>query len=219
MEKSKGKFIVFEGIDGCGKGTQIKILETHLSKDNIDVHLTSEPTKNPIGEMVRRDYLSGKVNFDPLVVNMLFAADRLDHVTNYKYGMRNYIDAGVNVICDRYYHSSIAYDISLDVDAKDIINHNRVAISTFRPDLVLFIDIPPQMAMERILSRGDKLEKYENVKRLGAVRQAYLSILQMENDINKNIVIIDGDRSVEKVYIDVCEEVFKVLGVEKSENN
>ncbi|CAG0905332.1 unnamed protein product, partial [Darwinula stevensoni] len=95
------------GIDGSGKSTQAKFLEEFLSSKN-ETYLTCEPTFNPIGQMIR-DIFSGKINSNNHVITGLFVADRLDHILNEYYGIISKLEKGINVISDRYYFSSFAY--------------------------------------------------------------------------------------------------------------
>jgi len=110
LKMERGKFIVIEGIDGSGKTTQVKKIEKLLTHNDFHVHVTRECTDNPIGKLLRNLYLSGKRKCDERVINMLYAADRLDHITNEEDGMLNILNEGIHVLSDRYYLSSLAYD-------------------------------------------------------------------------------------------------------------
>ena len=105
---AKGKFIVFEGIDGSGKSTQIKLLYKYLTSKGVPCYTTFEPTDSPFGSLIRQ-CLSGRIETDDKTIAGLFVADRLDHLYNAKCGLIEKINSGITVLCDRYYLSSYAY--------------------------------------------------------------------------------------------------------------
>jgi dTMP kinase len=105
-----GKFIVFEGIDGSGKTTQVGRLAQKLQHAGVKIHTTFEPTNGPVGAILRQ-YLVQRVSFDPRVLPYLYAADRADHLYNDKTGIERALASGVTVICDRYVLSSFAYQV------------------------------------------------------------------------------------------------------------
>ena len=108
----KGKFIVFEGTDGSGKSTQMKLLAKYLKGKGIECLLTHEPTDSPFGGVLRA-CLTGRIETDERAIAALFAADRLDHITNPGIGIQQHLDAGITVLCDRYYFSTHAYNGAL----------------------------------------------------------------------------------------------------------
>ena len=97
----RGKFIVFEGIEGSGKSTQTKMLSDYFKSNNIWVHQTREASDGPIGKMLRETYLSGKRKVDTRIINLLYVPDRLDHITNEEDGILSILESGINVISDR----------------------------------------------------------------------------------------------------------------------
>ena len=107
-DNKKGKFIVFEGIDGSGKSTQIKSLVNRMKENDYHIFPTFEPTDGPIGSLIRQ-MLIGEVETDQRTIASLFAADRTDHLLNKKNGLKNKVDNGEIVLCDRHYFSSYAY--------------------------------------------------------------------------------------------------------------
>ncbi len=207
--KNRGKFIVFEGIDGSGKSTQIKKLAENLAKRGICCEQTLEPTYGIVGGVLH-DILSGKIKADPKVTASLFVADRLDHILNPEDGVLATLNSGKTVLCDRYYFSSYAYQ-SVEVPREWVIEANRLAKESLKPDAVIFVDISPEVAMERISQNRENIEIYESLDRLTAVRQGYLDAFElMKNE--ENIKIFDGNKSVEEIASDiekyVIEEVF-----------
>ncbi len=197
---NRGKFIVFEGIDGSGKSTQIRLLSENLKKRGILCKETLEPTFGMVGGALH-DILSGKITADPRVTASLFVADRLDHILNNKDGVLKSVNNGITVLCDRYYFSSYAYQ-SVEVPREWVIDANRLAAETLRPDAVVFIDISADTAMERISKNRDNIELYESLERLTKVRDGYFSAFElMKND--EKIFVVDGNRSVEKIAAEI----------------
>lgn len=204
--KNRGKFIVFEGIDGSGKSTQMKLLAKKLEDRGIKTRLTLEPTYGLVGETLH-DILSGKIKADPKVIAALFVADRLDHLTNQEDGVLKNLDAGETVICDRYYFSSYAYQ-STEVPSEWVVEANKLCAETLRPDVTLFIDISPQVAMERILSNRDSVEIYETEEKLTKVRDAYFAAFEKMKD-SENVKVVNGERTVEEIADEIAKFVLE----------
>ncbi|MBQ7096585.1 MAG: dTMP kinase [Clostridia bacterium] len=209
--KNRGKFIVFEGIDGSGKSTQMKLLAKKLEEKGIKTRLTLEPTYGLVGGTLH-DILSGKIKADPKVTAALFVADRLDHLTNAEDGVLKSLEEGETVICDRYYFSSYAYQ-STEVSSEWVVEANRLCAETLRPDVTLFVDISPKTAMERILANRDTIEIYETEEKLTKVRDAYFAAFEKMKDC-ENVKIINGERTVEEIAEDIgkysLENIFQI---------
>lgn len=163
-------FIVFEGLDGSGKSTQARRLASSLASQGKAVRLTSEPTDNPIGRLVR-DVLQHRVVTSSKALALLYAADREDHLSNPGYGILKSLDEGQVVIGDRYLHSSLAYQgVSEDMDFLKTINDFPL------PGHIIFIDTPVEECMRRIEARGDEKELFDKLEYLKAVRSAFLEV-------------------------------------------
>ncbi|ODS42940.1 MAG: dTMP kinase [Candidatus Altiarchaeales archaeon IMC4] len=154
-------FIVLEGIDGCGKSTYAGMLVDWLNETHCAI-LTTEPTKNRIGSFIR-EILKGHVEVDAKTLALLFTADRYEHQKEIK----DSLDCGKIVVCERYYHSTIAYQSALGVDKKWIVEMNKFAR---KPDLALFIDVDPEVAVKRTSTN----EIFENLDFLKKVRENYM---------------------------------------------
>lgn len=204
----KGKFIVFEGIDGSGKSTQLKMLAETLRENGIKCVETLEPTFGTVGTVLH-DILSGKKKADPKVTAALFVADRLDHLTNAENGVIKMLEEGITVICDRYYFSSYAYQ-SVEVPSEWVIAANRLAAETLRPDCTLFIDVSPKVAMERISNNRETTELYETEERLSAVREGYFKAFERMKD-EENIKVFDGDKPVFEIAEEIKKFVFSEI--------
>jgi len=204
----RGKFINLEGIDGAGKTTQLS-----MAKPKIDVpcHFTREATDGPIGKLLRYTYLAGVRKCDERVINMLYAADRFDHITNEEDGLLKYLNQGIHVLSDRYYLSSMAYNTYMmptEDEVKEMIEHtitmNRYTMETLRPDLTIYIDLDPEIALQRMHDGRDEASVYETSEKLNKIYRAYqLSMDILRERFNDNIVIVDGNRSAEEIHVDI----------------
>ncbi len=192
---TKGKFIVFEGIDGSGKSSQMRLLAQYLGDRGVRVHLTCEPTQSPIGSLLR-DCLTGKLDTDESTIAALFAADRLHHIYGREDGILARLDAGESVLCDRFYFSSLAYN-------------GGMAESECVPDLVVFIDLTPEDAMARILRRG-KTDRYESVGLLEKIRTGYLKAF--ENVPSEKLAFIKSEQEKSNTQQHIRNAVDRVYG-------
>ena len=167
---NKGKFIVFEGIDGSGKTTLSKMLEKHLISQNKEIYLTYEPTNSEIGSIVRK-YIKGNTNNDERVIASLLVADRLNHILGENQnGIKNKIDNGISVICDRYYFSSYAYQgDDSKVPLNWLVDSNSLCKSILKPDIIFFINTNAEISYERIKNNRENFEIYENLQKLDKV--------------------------------------------------
>ena len=199
-----GKFITFEGIDGSGKSTQIKLLAERLSACGIRCYETKEPTDSPIGSLVRQ-MLTGRIFADNRVVASMCIADRLDHLLNRTDGIIDIVDSGMSVLSDRYYFSTYAYN-GVDIDMDWLIQGNAISAGLLRPTLTVFLDIPVNTAMERIKSKRLHTELFETEERLTAVREKYFEAFAKLNR-TENVAVIDADADTETVRARIWDAV------------
>lgn len=172
---TKGKFIVFEGTDGSGKSTQIKLLSRYLESKGIRTALTREPTDSLFGALIR-SCLSGRMETDEYTIAALFAADRNDHLRNETNGILKKLSEGVSVLCDRFYLSSLAYNGGF-VPLAWVKQLNTPAMEAIRPDLTVYIDLDPEEAMSRVGQRGES-ERYETLERQQKIRKNYFDLFE-----------------------------------------
>ena len=170
-----GRFIVFEGIDGAGKTTQIGLLEQYLRGQGRQVWCTAEPTDSVTGGLLR-DALSGAVPRTACEMAALFALDRIHHNVRPVCGIAAMLRGGRDVICDRYYYSSMAYQGS-ETDPDWVRRMNLDCPEIRRPDLCIFLDLTPEQSMERIRRGRATQEIYETQERLEAVRERFLQVI------------------------------------------
>ena len=196
------RFIVFEGLDGAGKTTQIRLLAKHLEELGEKVVLTAEPTAYESGRALRAA-LSGKVKKTPCEMAVMFTEDRIAHNQNEENGIERLLKDGYIVISDRYYYSSLAYQGSI-TDYKWVAELNLDCPEIRKPDLCIFLDLSPEESMKRITaSRGEgEIEIYETLDQLTRIRKTFLSVFdQLQGDVNRGeqIRFIDASGTIEEV--------------------
>ena len=197
----KHAFIAFEGIDGSGLSTHSNLLREWLASKGHKVILTAEPTDGPIGVLIRQ-ILRGFVSIPkrPDILALLYAADRIYHVHSMPYGterdesragLKNALREGNIVISDRYLLSSLAYQgvaaagVQVTLEWINRINHpenvsggnDDAAMPT--PDLVIFLDVPPDVSMRRIQTGRQRYELFENFRDLTKVYEKYAEALEI----------------------------------------
>lgn len=199
-------FIVFEGIDGSGKTTQINMLYKALCAKGVPVHITKEPTDGDMGRLLRQ-YLTGEKKTNLHAIAALFAADRIDHITA-EDGILDNLNRGNVVLCDRYYLSSYAYQ-SVDCDPDWIMALNREAQHIARPDLHIFLDVPAENSMERVTNRGET-EIFEQLERQQQIRRNFFDLFEKLKE-SENIFIVDGARAPEVIAGEILGKVESIL--------
>ena len=186
-----------EGIDGCGKSTQSKLLLEKLEGKGEKVIILKEPTKRPHGQKLW-DVLHGKRKASNEEILELFVLDRKQHVEE---KIQPALDDGTVVLMDRYYYSSMAYQVAGGIDVEEIREKHVFAP---RPDVVLIFDLPVSVALERVKGHSDA-DEFEKDEHLEKVREAYLDL---END--PLVRIVDATGTPEEIFEDVWRLVSEV---------
>ena len=203
-----GKFIVIEGLDGSGKTTQIRALCRKLRQMGRSVAETAEPTTNATGGLIR-DALTGFTPRTGTEIAALFMADRVAHNVNPVNGIGVLLAGGNDVVCDRYYYSSLAYQGI--VSDPDWVFHINIDCPEIRkPDLCVFLDLDDEACMRRMEAGRAYREIYENENTLLAVRKRYFAAFERLRG-RDNIVIVNADRTPEEVAEDVFAAVREIL--------
>ena len=202
----RGKFIVFEGIDGSGKSTHAALLRERLEKEGYTVCLTCEPSEGEAGKLLRR-CLTGEADLPEQAIAGLFMTDRIDHILNPNFGLLSHLEKGEIVLCDRYYFSSFAYN-GMYAPLDWVIEINRVARESLKADLTVFLDIRPEKFLSRIEDRS-ATERYEKVELLSKVRENYLRAFAALSD--ENVRIVDNERALDEAAEEVYRAVKEVL--------
>ncbi len=204
MENGKGRFIVFEGLDGSGKSSQIKYLVKRLQAEKLRVYETFEPTDSPMGTLIHQ-IMTGRVRSDHKTIAALFVADRLDHLLNDVNGIYDKIMKGAIVISDRYYFSSYAYH-GIHVPIEWIINANSLSAEILKPDVNIFLDSVPEKCLTRLNKKRWHLELYENIENMRSVRAKYFEAFQMLKD-EEEVIIISGDDRPDKIAENIWNSI------------
>jgi dTMP kinase len=192
----KGIFICIEGLDGCGKTTQAKLLAKKLGKSHKAVY-TAEPSRGKIGTYIRECCLYGEKRLSTVVEALLFAADRVEHVEN---EVLPALREGRLVISDRYVYSSLAYQGAAGLSLEWIEKVNEHAL---KPDLAVFIDVDPKTVMNRLKSKRSVMENMETQQK---VRDIYLKFMA-----KGELFRIDGNRAKDEVSEALSAMVLKFL--------
>ncbi|MBX3298891.1 MAG: dTMP kinase [Acidobacteria bacterium] len=203
----KGKFITFEGIDGSGKSTQLRLLASYLVERGKDVLTTREPGGTPLGRRLREAFLETEETVSPLAELLLFAADRAQHV---EFLIKPAVAEGRVVISDRYADATAAYQgAGRGFKRETVARIIQLATGGLKPDLTLFFDIPVELAIARTGSRnnseaGANRMDGESAEFYARVRDEYLAIARSDP---RRFKVIDGAGSIEDIHSKVTEIV------------
>lgn len=198
---NKGKFIVMDGIGACGKDTQVELIEKYLKEKGINVLATREHTRDtPTGILIEKILKKQEEQIEAQALQLLFISDRRNHFTKV---IKPALDQGRLVIGNRYYPVNVAY--SGEEWREKFLEINQMVVD--KPDLVLIIDVPAAVAIERMDKRGDH-DIFDKVETLEKCRQGYRWYLENSGD---NCVWIDGNKTIEEV----SKDIIKILEEQK----
>jgi dTMP kinase len=213
----RGKFITFEGGEGSGKSTQIKLLSDYLKQKNQQAVLTKEPGGTPLGLELRRILVEGDVSkMDANAEALLFFADRRIHLTQKVWPA---LESGMWVLSDRFADSTMAYQYyayDKRLSKEDINALYTFTVGNFKPDLTLILDIDPKIGLARSFKKAETMEhketRNENHELLWHrnLRQGYLEIAREEPN---RCVVVDADRSVDDLHREIVKIVSERFGV------
>ena len=212
-----GMFITFEGGEGTGKSTQIKLLSDYLVQQGIVPLITKEPGGTPLGQELRRLLVTGdKDKMDAATEALLFFADRRIHLSSKVWPA---MERGEWVLSDRFADSSVAYQYyghNKRLSMEDLYNLYKIAAGDFKPDLTIILDIDSEIGLKRSLARNacaaEQEVRFENIdisfhQRL---RQGYLEIAKSEPE---RCVVLDANKSIEDLHQDIIKVVSERLGL------
>jgi len=202
----KGLFIVFEGITGSGKKTQIRLLEQRLREAGKETLIISFPDFE--GEIAR---LTRRRDFDNFTLSLLYAADR----SLGQERIKSFLEKGGIVLCDRYSYSNLAYQTTNDIPLEWLLEIEK---NTIKPNLVFFIDVPIEMSIKRLeqLSLEDftKKESVDSLtkerERMERVRDAYMFLSKAGTDEAKWF-IVDGTKAISFIHEEIWKTVSQFL--------
>jgi dTMP kinase len=211
----RGKLITFEGVDGCGKSTQMRLLEQYLMKRGVAVISTREPGGTELGKKIRSALLDGeKGSVEPLAELLLYAADRAHHVRRV---IMPALSEGKVVLSDRFYDATTVYQgYARGFDLTLVNQLNELATGGLKPDLTLLFDLDVETGLRRTRKRGDDTSGAAQPDRLdqepmefhGRVRDAYLEIAAREPH---RFRVIPAAGSVEETFDLMIKEVRGLL--------
>jgi dTMP kinase len=202
-------FIVFEGPEGAGKSTQIKHLVNALREQGLDIVQTREPGGTPAADAIRKVILDPDLTISPLTEFLLYSASRAQHVEEV---IKPALEQNKVVVCDRFFGASVAYQgYGRGLELDFIYDLTKRVTQGITPDLVLLLDIDPQVGLERIAQRGqkDRLE-LADISFHRKVREGFLA----QAKENKSWVIINAQQDEAKVAEVIWQTVQARLGVE-----
>ena len=193
-------FVSFEGLDGCGKTTQARLLAEALTAEGVEVVLTREPGGTPLGEQVRELVLHGD-HVAPWAEVALYAASRAQHVVQV---IRPALERGATVVCDRYLDTSVAYQGAgrgLGVDF--VLDLNLRVVEGLLPDATVLVEIDPETALSRVGEKRDRIERADAAF-WSLVVDAYR---QLAARFPERYVVVDGRLPVEELAEEIRDRV------------
>ncbi len=202
MSTSKGIFITFEGIDGCGKSTQVKMLVEALNKHQHKTILVREPGGTTISEEIRDILLHRHLaDICDRTEALLMTGSRAQ--LTYEVILPN-LNQGKNVIADRYYDSTLAYQGGgRELDLDWLIKLNQFATYDLEPNVTFFVDVLPEEAIRRKSQEPDRIER-AGIELQMRVRNIYLDLA---NRFQERFVVLDGHESIENIHGDILSEL------------
>ena len=203
----KNLFITFEGIEGCGKSTQARMLKEFLVKEGKSVFLTREPGGPKIAEEIREMLLSVEnKEMLPQTEVLLYMASRSQHTGEW---IIPELEKGKIVISDRYYDSTFAYQgAARKINGKLIDTIRRYATFGLVPDITFLVDLPEEIGLSRILVKdADRLEQ-ESMEFHKRVRVGFLDLAKKEPE---RFVVLDGNKSIKEIHKQVIYKVLKEI--------
>ncbi len=196
----RGKFITFEGCDGCGKSTQLKMFSDYLTAQNIPHIFTREPGGGKISEQIRSILLSGKnMEMTDECEALLYAAARVQHLAD---RVEPALKEGKLVICDRYVDSSLAYQAFARGLGRDFVEKiNAFALENYRPDVTVFIDLTPEDAFKR--KRGADENDRMELAGMAFHQRVYEGYKTVAKEQPERVICVDGRKNPQAIFEDV----------------
>lgn len=202
---NRGLFITFEGADGCGKTTQLKMLAECLTQKGYKVLITREPGAKGLGEKIREILLNYDGDVSDRCESFLFLADRAQHIDLI---INPAVESGEIVLCDRHTDSSLAYQgYGRGLPVERIKMLNDLAVNGRYPDLTLVFDVDVETSMKRVGSQKDRMES-AGMEFFNRVREGYLEIAKQEP---KRVKVLDAKKSIEDIHNDVIKLIEEIL--------
>ena len=202
-----GKFISFEGIDGCGKSTQSKILSDELTAHGKKVLLTREPGGSKGAEEIRNLLLTGETDrWSAETEILLFTAARRDHLER---TILPALEIGSTVICDRFSDSTRVYQGVTRGDLRDVVDQLDKTMIPRQPDVTVLVDLDPKIGLARALRRSGNEARFED---FGLEMQIKLreGFLTLANEFPKRFIVVDGNRNESEVARNISKLLLEI---------
>lgn len=202
-----GKFISFEGIDGCGKSTQAKILSDVLTTYGKKVLLTREPGGSKGAEEIRNLLLTGETDrWSAETEILLFTAARRDHLER---TILPALEIGSTVICDRFSDSTRVYQGVTRGDLRDVVDQLDKTMIPRQPDVTVLVDLDPKIGLARALRRSGNEARFED---FGLEMQIKLreGFLTLANEFPKRFIVVDGNRNESEVARNISKLLLEI---------
>ena len=210
MEFKKGYFITFEGADGCGKTTQIELLDKFLKEKGLKTLLTLEPGATDLGKNLRQILLHYEKPVSDEAEMFMYLADRAQHA---QMVIKPALEDKKIVLCDRYTDSTVAYQgYGREGDIEQINILNKIATKGLKSDLTILFDVESEIAQSRLGKTKDRLES-QGMEFHKKVRKGYLELAKQDP---KRIKVVDANRTIDEVWQDVKKIVEELLGLWKN---
>jgi dTMP kinase len=198
-------FITFEGIDGCGKSTQLNLTARFLTSEGYDVLKLREPGSTVVSERIRRILLDERLDMSDTTELLLYQAARAELVVN---EIEPALRKGTIVLCDRFYDSTTAYQgFGRGLDINMIKRLHRIAVGDVQPNMTLVFDIDLKTGLTRVGRKPDRLES-QSKQFFSRVRKGFLEIARTEP---RRVKVINARRSIEAIFDDVRKHVTRRL--------
>lgn len=215
MTSSQARFITFEGGEGAGKSTQIRLLAEWLGSNGLDYIITREPGGCPGAEMIRDLLVKGETDrWTSMTEALLMTAARTEHVDR---TIRPALESGRWVLCDRFYDSTIAYQGGArGLGMERMKQLQQVALGDVRPDLTLVLDLPVEVGLGRATGReSEKDDREDRFERMALkfhedIRTAFRNIAEAESD---RCVLVDANKGVKNLQAELRDIVAKRCGL------
>ena len=196
----KGRFIVFEGLDGSGQSTQVKLLKEYFDRQGLAAILTKEPTQWTEAGKKIKDALEGREEIAPLKLQELFCEDRREHLEK---EIIPVLKNGKIVVCDRYFFSTLAFGgINVPIEKLKILNQDFLY-----PDMIFYLQVRPEVCVERINQRGKGVKFFEKLEKLKKVAANYAELAKKFQGVK----VLNGEKKIKEIHQEVLMTVKKLL--------
>jgi dTMP kinase len=198
----KNPFVVFEGINGCGKTTQLRLLAQFLERQGTPPLITQEPGGSQLGQQLRSILLNSSEKLDPVAELLLFGADRAQHVSQV---IKPALEKGEPVLSDRYYFSTLAFQsYGRGLATQLVTSICEIATYTVKPSVVILIDLPVELAQQRVSSRSaeDRFER-ERLAFHERVRSGYLRLAKEDPEIP--FLLLSGEHGIDEISAQIIK--------------